>query len=647
MIIISKLKISICIYVNNYLGNVKNIFKKVSQQNFESVEIICIIDEENIAIHNLIKHYQSNEENIKILFKDENNNLLDYINGEYVLILDSKNWISSLDLDLIYKTSKRSNLDIFMFNQEFTYENINKKMTINFKDKKDFEKIFCLSKFICNMYKTSFLEKKSFNIPLDNNSFDCLYFYFVTLFSTSKIIFSNYNLFNKRIFDNKNSIHENILIDFQILSNDNFSNKLNNKNFFDNISNLLNFFKGTGLYYDYKYHLLNYLFNLCYNIYKSNICNSSEYFTYLRKFINDLSLSNHVDLILLLKPDYIMFYQNVLNSNSISELNLHDDYNKLLIENEKLQFKYDKLAFSANKFLMGRVDIKNEGNEDNSLEVIDISDNDASIDFPKWFKNNSGNGLVIHSSKGCMDIKLKCINDGEFKLFLRGIDFRNFSNHRMPIFINFTKLILNEELIFDENNLVWCYDPFLYSFPVKNNDEVNIHIEWTPMDRYNDFNYELVSKKSISSNLTWIDFIFSARFDILNRGNDKNTVEIIEISDESASMKYPEWFKNDFGSGVVIQSSKGHITFKIKCINDGNLDLNLRGVDFRGFNNHRIPISIEFNKFLINDEVIFDENILVWHDNPFSYSVPVKHNEEYTIRAEWTATNETVKRKIE
>ena len=641
MIIISKFKISICIYVNNYLGYVKNIFKKVFQQDFENVEIICIINEKNIGIHKLIKHYQNDNENIKILFKNGDKKILDCINGEYVLLLDSKNWVSLLNLNLIYKTSLRSNLDIFMFNQDFTYENINKKITACFKDKKDFEKIFCSSKFICNMYKTSFLEKKSFDIPLDNNSFDNLYFYFVTLFSTSNILFSNYKLFNKRIFDNKNYISENILINFQIPSeNDKFSNRLDSKNFFENIRKLLNFFKDTGLYYDYKYHLLNYLFKLCYNIYKSNIYNGIEYFSYLKKFINDLYLSNHSDLILILKPDYITFYQNVLSSNSFSELNLHYDYNKLLIENEKLQSKYDKLAFTANKFLMGRLDIKNRGGEDNSLEVIDISDKNASIEFPNWFKTEIGVGLVIHSSKGYMDIKLRCINDGKLHLSLRGIDFKNYSNRRMPIFINFTKLIINEELIFDENTLVWHNDPFKVSRPVKNNDEVNIHVEWTPIDKYNDFNYELISK------LYWIDSIFSARFDILNRGNDKNTVEIIGISDEYASRKYPKWFKKDFGSGLVIQSSNGHIDFKIKCINDGNLDLKLRGVDFRGFNNNKIPISIEFNKFLINDEVIFDENTLVTHDNPFSHSLPVKNNDEYTIHAEWTAINEIVKKKL-
>ena len=47
------------------------------------------------------------------------------------------------------------------------------------------------------------------------------------------------------------------------------------------------------------------------------------------------------------------------------------------------------------KYVTARIDIKNVGNEDNSIEVINNSDLDAKVNFPEWFKDETGSGLTI------------------------------------------------------------------------------------------------------------------------------------------------------------------------------------------------------------------------------------------------------------
>ena len=641
VVYISNIKISICIYVNENVKYVENIFKKIINQDFPDIELICIFNKSNTKFQKLIEEYQNRNMPIKLFSKNDDCNLLEEINGEFTLILDSNNWISSLNLNEIYNDSKKSSLDILLFSLDFIYENINENIMFNFKNKTNYNIIFEMPKFSNNLYRTDFLKKNLFKIPKNIESFYFLFFHFSTLASTSNIIFSKNNIFSKRIFNNHN-IHESFMINFMPISqSNNYKYELCSENFFKNIECLINFFKENNIFTEYKYYLLNYIFLLLFNIYNLRILNDVEYFVYLKQFISTIYQKDHSNIVLILKPKYKTFYSYVLNSRSISELNLRYDYEKLIIKNEKLQFKFDELTNFVDKFLVGRVDIKNVGNENNSVEIIDISDKNALIEYPNWLKNNEGSGVLIQSSNGCIDFKIRCINDGYLEFKLRGIDVRNYNNTRIPIFIDFNKFLLNDEVIFEEDMLVSHDNPFYHKIQVKHDEMIKIHLEWMPINEYNDFNFKIFSYDDFQNKLGKINSMFSARFDILNSGDKDNSVEIIEISDEHAFKTYPNWFKGSFGSGLVIQSSEEAIDFKIRCIKDGILRFQLRGTDFR-YNSQRIPLHVIFNKLLINDLVIFDKDTVVHHDDPFNYSIPVKDNDELRIHAEWVPINELV-----
>ena len=58
-------------------------------------------------------------------------------------------------------------------------------------------------------------------------------------------------------------------------------------------------------------------------------------------------------------------------------------------------------------------------------------------------------------------------------------------------------------------------------------------------------------------------------------------MDLLRYSDNALHFEKPNWFKNNEGVGIVLHSIKGSLDFQIECIQDGQLNIWLRGVDFR------------------------------------------------------------------
>lgn len=129
-----------------------------------------------------------------------------------------------------------------------------------------------------------------------------------------------------------------------------------------------------------------------------------------------------------------------------------------------------------------RIDFKNFGNKENSVQLIKASDNSVRTETPAWFKNETGQGLVLQSSAGKIDFELKCAGNGKLKIWLRGIDSRDKNGVRIPIWINYTAFSIDGISILNEPKLVWHDKPFVYELPVKDGEIVTVHAEWQPVD---------------------------------------------------------------------------------------------------------------------------------------------------------------------
>ena len=134
------------------------------------------------------------------------------------------------------------------------------------------------------------------------------------------------------------------------------------------------------------------------------------------------------------------------------------------------------------KYFTARIDIKNTGNVQNNIFILSQDDLNANINYPSWFENDDGKGMVIESKLGELDLELKCVNDGILKIWLRGIDYRDKNDNRFPIYIIYTNFSINDTEILKENKVVSHDDFYLFEQKVEDSEIIKIHLEWMPFN---------------------------------------------------------------------------------------------------------------------------------------------------------------------
>ena len=132
-------------------------------------------------------------------------------------------------------------------------------------------------------------------------------------------------------------------------------------------------------------------------------------------------------------------------------------------------------------YFTARVDIKLVPKGEGDFQILNMSDDKASIWKPAWF-NKGGIGYMITSFVGKMAFVAKATVDGQIRLFLRGIDVRTPEDNskRVPYWVDYTKLIVNGKTVFDKLTPAWHDKSFNYQMDVKAGEEVKIQIEWLP-----------------------------------------------------------------------------------------------------------------------------------------------------------------------
>lgn len=125
-----------------------------------------------------------------------------------------------------------------------------------------------------------------------------------------------------------------------------------------------------------------------------------------------------------------------------------------------------------------RVDIMNVNDKNNSIDFINIP-NSVDLTFPDWFKKDYGEGAVIESYDDEFNIKFKCINDGLLTLYLRGPDVRDRFGKRLPSYVNYENVKINNEIVLDKTISTWHDEPHIIKKHVKNGEIINIHLKWS------------------------------------------------------------------------------------------------------------------------------------------------------------------------
>ena len=74
---------------------------------------------------------------------------------------------------------------------------------------------------------------------------------------------------------------------------------------------------------------------------------------------------------------------------------------------------------------------------------------------------------------------------GQIRLFLRGLDIRTpeDKSKRIPCWIDYTKLTVNDNVILDKLTSAWHDEPYTYNINTKADEKVKIQIEWLPHNK--------------------------------------------------------------------------------------------------------------------------------------------------------------------
>ena len=149
---------------------------------------------------------------------------------------------------------------------------------------------------------------------------------------------------------------------------------------------------------------------------------------------------------------------------------------------EKVDSRDVKASVLLNKYREARVDIKNVGEKDNTIEIVEISDSSFKSNYQKWFKNYHRRDCVISSLKTSLDFKIKVIQDGMLRVKLRTPNTKDKNGNTIPVYIDYSSLTIDGEEILEDNQLVSFDEPFVYKMDVSNSQIIDFHVEWLPVN---------------------------------------------------------------------------------------------------------------------------------------------------------------------
>ena len=118
---------------------------------------------------------------------------------------------------------------------------------------------------------------------------------------------------------------------------------------------------------------------------------------------------------------------------------------------------------------------------------MECSDLNAFIRTISWIPVSKGGGIVIRSDNSKITLLVKVMNSGKLKIVLRSRFSRDKNKIKFPIYIDYTKLTVNDKVIFDENKLLWHDKPYIHKQDVNDGEIIKIDIEWLPFNMNSDF----------------------------------------------------------------------------------------------------------------------------------------------------------------
>ena len=319
-------KVSVIIPVYNSENLLKNCLDSIKDQSLEEIEIVCIDDGSSDNSFKILSEYAAHDSRFKI-YQQENsgagiarNKGIEKSNGEYILFVDSDDYIESDTCEKLYEQAKRLDCDLVLFDAMRHFENDRNLNLIHFKKNKDINyqiRVFDFEYFrdrifdgeygvIWNkFYKSSFIKNNHILFP-GHKIYNDVEFHVKTTLLAEKISYVG------GIFYHYNSLgHESLQTSFV---------KTNKAMvFFDVLYGLVDFLIDFALFNEFRNEFINFsIFELRNKLKSIDEENKQEFFEKTKEFYYFLELSS--DEVNNLPYEYFMHFISVINSENYNDL---------------------------------------------------------------------------------------------------------------------------------------------------------------------------------------------------------------------------------------------------------------------------------------------------------------------------------------
>lgn len=679
--------ISVVMPVYNVSSLLYTSIESIQKQTMKEIEIVCVDDGSTDDSLEILGKLNEKYHNIKIIQQENagpgiaRNTGIDASEGEYIAFLDADDiFLDETALEKMYDAAKKSDANMVGANLKFVnrdyslneyYDYVNTRFAFYSKeDVLDSEEYGIPFAFYKNIFKKDFINQHNIRFPDKRAGEDPIFMANVLVntkdFPVLPIDLYGYNHsmgggVNEKIntYEKKYSYLEHFKEVFDILKNNDFQSTylgykvefidylIYSKNMYDKeiqeiLSKLFSNYEDYFQRDSYGFFVMDYMLN---PDFKENFQNFDEYAlikkclfeeTFIEdNFIDKQRLMDYITIESnnrydvedekLMKASYDVL-NNIKEQTSIKYDTISEEVKRI---NDKINSEtYGKYAEFLRKFNECRIDVKNIGGSDNRIEIVDCDDSLCDVSNPVWLRDNTGEGSVIYSVKDSLNISFRCVKDGTLMLSFKGIDYRDKLDKRIPVFIDFTEIIVDGETLVRGSRVSWHDNPVEYYKDVKDGQIVNIQLKWLPLNYNSDI-------RLLSDYEKVINVLSNSRIDVKNMGNPDNMVEIVDCDDSFCDISNPPWLRDSNGIGTVLNSVQEHMDFSFKCINDGKLMLSFKGVDYRDKSGNRIPVYIDYSEIVVDGKNVVNGSRVSWHDDPFDYYMDVKDGQKVNVRVKW------------
>ena len=202
---IERPKVSIVIPVYNVEPYLRECLDSVKNQTLKEIEIICVDDGSPDNCGAILDEYAQNDKRFKVIHQENQglsgarNTGLDNITGEYVIFLDSDDYLDLNACEELYKTAKSHNLDVLRFASrsfpEKRWVETPRDYFIVIKNATDLSKIPQQVYVTNKLYRTSMLQESNVRFikmnPDEDICFNLMVRPWIKRFESTKRVFYN------------------------------------------------------------------------------------------------------------------------------------------------------------------------------------------------------------------------------------------------------------------------------------------------------------------------------------------------------------------------------------------------------------------------------------------------------------------------